>query len=120
MRERNWYILNRWRLSRQLPERQVGTQQTLEELKEETWLPLFDELAKGKLLIGAYRYGHPPTGKYDFIQAIKNKLSRYEETHNLELLVDIRNYAMLEFKKPAFSDAYYHNEDDTEHAPLKK
>jgi len=51
---------------------------------------------------------------------MKNKIALYEKTHNLELMVDVRNYAMLEFKKPKYKDAYYHAEDDSEHAPVKR
>lgn len=120
MREKNWYKQNRWRLEHQLPERRNGLLPTLEELKETEWNPRFDILAKGKMVQAAFRYGLLRNNNhYDFLQAMKNKIALYEKTHNLELMVDVRNYAMLEFTKPQFSDAYYENEDDTEHAPLK-
>lgn len=123
MREHEYYINNRWRLSKGLPERREVELLTLEELDEKVDCAHFNVLAHNKLLQGAYRYLNPkhPYSEHahDYIQALKNKLEKYERTHNLELLVDIRNYAMLEFKTPSFIDAYYECEDDTEHAPLK-
>ena len=31
----------------------------------------------------------------------------YEETHNTEYLVDVANFAMIEYKYPSFTDAKY-------------
>jgi hypothetical protein len=127
MRTHKWYNENKYRLSKGLPERKHGELLPLDEINETVDSEEFNNLAHGKLLIGYYRYTDPNNLKpnvfevrHDFIQAMKNKIKRYEETHNLELLVDVRNYAMLEFRKPKFADAYYENEDDTEHAPLKQ
>lgn len=121
MRERNWYKQNRWRLEHQLPERKNNELPSLAELKETEWCQEFDNLAKGKMIQAAFRYGLLRNNNaFDFIESMKKKISRYEQTHNLELMVDIRNYAMLEFIKPKYADAYYHNEDDTEHAVLKQ
>ena len=120
MRERDWYKQNRWRLENGLPERKPGTLPTLEELQETEWNAEFDKLAKGKMVLAAFRYGLLRNNNaFDFIESMKKKIARYEQTHNLELMVDVRNYAMLEFCKPKYADAYYHNEDDTEHAVLK-
>jgi len=125
MRTRQWYRNNKWRLAHYLPERRDNELPTYEEILESIQTPEFNRLADNKLIQGFYRYEKAgdcfkPKTNYDFLQAMKNKIARYEETHNLELLVDIANYARLEFRKPSFTDAYYENEDDTEHAPLKK
>ncbi len=121
MKNREWYNENRWRLSHGLPERKPGLLPTYDELVETEWNPKFESLARGKLIQAVYRYGVlRKNNSYDFIEAMKAKIRKYEDTHNLELMVDVRNYAMLEFTKPKYSDAYYYNEDDTEHAPLKK
>ena len=120
MRERNWYKQNRWRLEHQLPERKTGQLPTLDELWETEWNPTFDTLARGKMVLAAFRYGLLRNNNvFDFIESMKRKIERYEQTHNLELMVDVRNYAMLEFTKPKYADSYYHNEDDTEHAVKK-
>lgn len=113
-----------WRLTHGLPERRKGEMPTIEEISEKVSFPLFEKLAHNKLIQGFFRYEDPENlykkeSLYDYIEAMKNKIARYEKTHNMELLVDISNYAKLEFRKPKYSDAYYENEDDTEHAPLK-
>lgn len=125
MRTRQWYANNKWRLAHKLPERRVGEMPSIEEISESVANPHFDQLAHNKLIQGFFRYEDPqnpfkPHTFYDYIEAMKNKIRRYEETHNLELLVDVANYAKLEFRKPKYADSYYENEDDTEHAPLKK
>lgn len=125
MKSYNWYKNNRWRLAHGLPERREEEIPSLEEISESVSNPLFDKLAHDKLIMGFYRYTNPNDPfpnktNYDYLAAMKNKIKRYEETHNLELLVDVANYTKLEFRKPRYADAYYENEDDTEHAPLKK
>ena len=125
MRERKWYRNNKSRLARGLPERRKGVMPSIEEIDEYVALPIFDKLSHNKLIMGFFRYSDPndpfkPKSNYDFIEAMKNKIKRYEETHNIELLLDISNYAKLEFRKPKYADSYFENEDDTEHAPLKK
>jgi hypothetical protein len=98
----------------------INTMPPLPSLQRSEWSEQFDILAKNKMVQAAFRYGlFNKNNDYDFIEAMKNKIALYEKTHNTELMVDVRNYAMLEFKKPKYADAYYHAEDDTEHAPLK-
>lgn len=41
------------------------------------------------------------------IKCIKERLELYEETHNTEYLVDVANFAMLEFMFPSFKDSSY-------------
>lgn len=120
MRNRAWYDQNRWRLSKGLPERRPGTFFSFEEIQEKVGNSTFEKMRMSRLIMGAYRYGKiGANSKYDFVEALKNKLQRYEDTHNLEVLLDIANYAMLEFTKPKYSDARFIAEDDTEHAPIK-
>jgi hypothetical protein len=92
----------------------------LPSLQTSEWSEEFDRLAKNKMVQASFRYGlFNKNNEYDFIEAMKNKIALYEKTHNLELMVDIRNYAMLEFKKPKYTDAKYWVEDNSEHAPIK-
>lgn len=120
MREKDWYNKNRWRLKNGHPERRPNTLPSLAEIKDRVLVPEFDKLAYNRLVQGVYRYGfNDANNNVDFIKGLKGKLAGYEKTHNTELLVDIRNYAMLEFKNPKYKDAYFESEDDIEHAPLK-
>lgn len=120
MRDRDWYDKNRWRLKKGLPEGKPSLFFTFKEISDQVGNPYFEKLRKNRLVMGAYRYGKiEPNSRYDFVEALKNKLQRYEDTHNTELLLDIANYAMLEFTKPKYSDSKFDPEDDVEHAPLK-
>lgn len=40
-------------------------------------------------------------------KCIRERLDLYEKTHNLEYLVDVGNFAMLEYLYPSFPDAAY-------------
>ena len=40
-------------------------------------------------------------------KSIKRRLELYEETHNTEYLVDVANFAMIEYKYPSFTNAKY-------------
>lgn len=44
--------------------------------------------------------------EYSAIKELKHRLRRYEETGNLDYLVDVANYAMIEFTYPARADAH--------------
>ena len=60
----------------------------------------FRTLCENRLLFGAYRYGltgDPNKLKYDRVEYIGRILKNYEETGNLECLVDIANLAELEY-----------------------
>lgn len=93
---------------------------SFEEIRDRVGNQQFEKMRINRLIMGVYRYGKiEPNSKYDFIEALRNKLQRYTETHNLEMLLDIANYAMLEFTSPKYSDARFISEDDIEHAPIK-
>lgn len=40
-------------------------------------------------------------------KCIQQRLEYYEKTHNKDYLIDIANFAMLEFLYPSFSDSKY-------------
>lgn len=92
------------------------------EIKTEVWCPSFLKLMYNRLLMGRLRYGKksPDAPKYDFVKAMESKIKLYKENRNLELLVDIGNYAMLEFHIGEHPDRHFTPGDDTEHAELKK
>lgn len=65
---------------------------------------------KNAILTSHYKYGYMSETYPELAQAykcIKERLELYEKTHNTEYLVDIANFAMIEFKHPAFKDAKY-------------
>ena len=76
---------------------------SFEELQRTEWSPTFEQLMRNRLIMGALRYGtleekrHRPV-PYDLIGAIKSKIELYDRTGNLEYMVDIANYCLLEFE----------------------
>ena len=57
-----------------------------------------------------YKYGWMSKTYPELAQAhkcIRERLELYEKTHNTEYLVDVANFAMIEFMHPAFADAKY-------------
>ncbi|MFA6813461.1 MAG: hypothetical protein WCR45_10330 [Bacteroidaceae bacterium] len=45
------------------------------------------------------------------VKCIRERLEMYEKTHNLEHLVDVANFAQIEFRFPSYSDAKYTPQD---------
>lgn len=73
-----------------------------EALKKSEWSPRFEEFMRNRLLMGALRYGRMHAkGKpdYDRLAGARKRLQQYEETGNLECLVDVANMALLEFEE---------------------
>lgn len=91
----------------------------LEKQVDKIWCHQFFQLMRNRLLMGHLRYG-PAKGKHDFIRAIKSKLLIYEQTGNTEMMVDIGNYAMLEFRRPSHPSGHFQAQDDLAHAELRK
>lgn len=57
-----------------------------------------------------YKYGNAHKTYPELAQAyrcIQERLELYLKTHNTEYLVDIANFAMIEFTYPSFDDAKY-------------
>lgn len=43
----------------------------------------------------------------DAVQCLKDRLAKYEETGNTEWLMDVANFAQIEFQLPRHPDAHY-------------
>lgn len=95
----------------------------IEALRKSEWSEDFEAMMRNRLIIGAFRYGliGDKTKKpWDRIAYIKTKLARYEQTGNLEALVDIANLSMLEFLEGNHPNKHFACLDDTqEHAKEK-
>lgn len=72
----------------------------------------FDECRKKAMINSFYKYG-PAKKNYqehhciDAVANARKRLERYEETGNTEFLVDVANFAMLEFMFPSIEGAGY-------------
>lgn len=81
-----------------------------EEILKRDFSETFVNKMKNAIEMSYYKYGYTNKTYPELAQAykcIKQRLELYEKTHNMEYLVDVANFAMLEFLYPAFSDAKY-------------
>ena len=90
----------------------------LEELRETEWSPEFETLMRNRLIMGAIRYGtlKDNKGTYDHGAEAERRLQMYLETGNLEYMVDVANFCLLEYLKPYHPKAHFASIDDGVHA----
>lgn len=90
---------------------------TLEELEKEidmVWCDKFFVLMRNRLKMGRLRYGkHKGQSSYNLVGAIEAKLKLYKQTGNDELMVDIGNYAMLQFSIGTHPNKHFSAHDDS-------
>lgn len=83
---------------------------TREEILKRNFSEPFIQKMRNAIETSYYKYGVASLTYPELAQAykcIKQRLKLYEETHNTEYLVDVANFAMLEFMFPAFKDSKY-------------
>lgn len=91
----------------------------VEELRKTEWNTEFEEKMRNRLILGAFRYGllNRQSLKFNVPDYIRVKLKRYEETGNLEALVDVANLALVEYTLSEHPNKHFKAMDDTtEHA----
>ena len=71
-------------------------------LREWRWNERFETLMRNRLIMGAFRYQCEDFRKgvklsYDNVGSMKDRIERYEETGDLEIMVDVANLALMEF-----------------------
>lgn len=97
----------------------------LADLEKSEWSPEFERLMRNRLLMGALRYGllehkRKVGRKWDLIGAVEAKVKKYQETGNTEYLVDLANYALLEFECGHHPTKHFHALDNHhDHCRLK-
>ncbi len=112
----------RWKCGKPEEAPPFGAHPPLEELRKTEWNPRFIELMQNRLIMGSFRYylfRDPRKWTSDLPAGLRKKLAAYEETGNTENLVDIANYALLEFSRPSHPNAHFHADDDHAHCPEK-
>lgn len=92
---------------------------SLEELRQTEWVPEFEQYMRNRLVMGAMRYEtfeeKLKGNKYDCLGYVRRKLIEYENTGNLECLVDAANLLMIEFAAPHHPNPHFTPGDDTSH-----
>lgn len=121
----NWFFTQAWRWTCGLSEAAYvlpGQHPSLASLRTTECDPEFLRMMDNRLLMGSFRYGlmaDPDKWTYDLVAGARKKLAAYEETGNLEHLVDVANYARLEFLHPSHPAVHFRAEDDHSHCPDK-
>ena len=79
----------------------------------------FDELRKNRMLTSYFKYG-PVKENYgdrkliDAVKSLELRLEKYKQTGNTEYLVDVANFAMIEFMHPQHPQAHFRATDSEE------
>lgn len=85
-----------------------------EEIFKKDFSEAFIDKMKNAIEMSHYKYGWAKKTYPELAQAYKciaERLEAYIKTHNKEYLIDVANFAMLEFLYPAFPDARYSPSD---------
>lgn len=83
---------------------------TREEILKQDFSESFVFKMKNAIEMSHYKYGDARKTYPELAQAykcIQERLDLYVKTQNKEYLVDVANFAMLEFLYPAFENAHY-------------
>ena len=82
----------------------------------------FVDKMKNRMIASYYKYGPLALNVHrknkednvDVIASLKERLRLYEQTGNTEWLVDVSNFAMIEFMYPQHPDAHFRATDSKE------
>lgn len=83
---------------------------TREEILQRDFSDEFIAKMKNAIETSHYKYGWASKTYPELAQAhkcIAERLELYYKTHNKDYLIDIANFAMLEYLYPEYSDAHY-------------
>jgi len=90
----------------------------LEILKKTEWSDYFERLMRNRMIVGAFRYGRlhdKKKKKWNRVESAIIRLKLYEQTGNLEHLVDVANMCLLEFEIGAHPKKHFQSADDQHH-----
>lgn len=94
----------------------INRKPPLPELEETEWSSEFERLMRNRLIMGAIRYGllgDPNKPQYDRVEYMRRKLKEYEESGNMECLVDVANLALCEFVEGTHPNRHFAAVDNT-------
>lgn len=95
----------------------------LDELLTTEWPPSirkFIKMMRNRMLLGSFRYGRdadPKKWRYNSLAGMRKKFLAYEESGNIEHLIDLANYCHMEYRRPSHPRAHFRAEDDHCHCP---
>ncbi len=82
------------------------------EFNDEFVQGMADRMAVSYFKYGPVREAYPD--KVDAIASLLKRLKKYEETGNTEWLMDVGNFAMIEFQHPKHPRAHFRGTDSNE------
>lgn len=113
------FIDNLWRWKCGLPEEEEKSFEPIDiyKLAKEQMSSRFIDLMTNRMILGTLRYGRWQDNKkngtkYDRVGSIRKRLQLFEETGNSEYLVDIANFAMIEFEISDHPNLHFSPKDD--------
>jgi hypothetical protein len=111
-----FFLANLWKWKCGLPEDEweINTAN----IEQTEWSSEFELLQRHRLLLGAMRYGRilaKGKSQWNRVPGMLKYIKKYEETGNLECLVDVANYCMLEFLESNHPNKHFHSTEDGYH-----
>src|SRR5262245_34142947 len=82
------------------------------EYSEQFLQGMVDRMAVSFAKYGAVSDAYP--ARVDAVASLRKRLERYEQTGNTEWLMDVANFAMIEFMHPRHADAHFRATDSKE------
>ena len=94
----------------------MKTPPTTDQILATEYSEKFDTLRKNRMITSFFKYGPVVTnysqGLIDNAKSLKARLNMYLRTGNTEYLVDVANFAMVEFMQPQHPQAHFDAMDD--------
>jgi len=97
----------------------MRTQKTIKEILKTEFSERFVGLMKNRMVTSYYKYGSLKDNArkelgFNPIKDLEKRLELYKETGNTEWLVDVANFAMIEFMYPIHEKAHFRPTDSSE------
>jgi hypothetical protein len=84
---------------------------TREQILSKDWSTNFINGMQNRIVQSHYKYGYAsenyPTGLASAIGSLDKRLELYKQTGNLEYLMDVANFAMIEYMYPQHPKAHF-------------
>lgn len=121
-----WFLQDAWRRTvgqpgEELPLTLAPERRMTAKLLDQQWSDEFEQLMRNRLMMGCLRYGGlKGTGDtvkkaYDRVASMIVRLKRYEDTGNLEDLVDVANLCLVEFVEGNHPHSHFQARDENNH-----
>lgn len=85
--------------------------ETRKQILDRDWSQEFVELMQNRIVVSHYKYGWISdcydSGLAKAIESLEKRLELYKQTGNREWLVDVANFAMIEYTHPQHKDAHF-------------